>query len=115
MAKCDIKKDNWIKKTLQGRVVSYKFFVKNWYIIAGVLLLLIIFISNKYLCQTQLEQIMALSKELNNAKTDRIRASSEYNSKIRETEMRDLIDTMGINLTMPEKPPYKIEDNEATK
>ena len=110
MAKNDVNKDNWIKRALQGRVVSYKFFLRNWYIIAGVLLLLIIFISNKYLCQTQLEQIMALSKELNNAKTERIKASSEYNSRIRETEMRHLIDTMGIDLTMPEQPPYKIEE-----
>lgn len=106
------KKDNLIKRALQGRMISYEFFIRHWYLVAGILALFIVFIANKYHCQTQLAEIMTLRKELNNAKTERVKYSSEYNSKIRETEMRHLIDTMRINLIMPEQPPFKIIGDE---
>ncbi|MEG2820590.1 MAG: hypothetical protein RR868_07565, partial [Muribaculaceae bacterium] len=63
-------KDNLVKRTLQGRMISYEFFLRHWYIVGGVLVLFIVFIANKYHCQTQLAEIMSLRRELNNAKTD---------------------------------------------
>ncbi len=107
------KKDNIIKKAVQGRLVSLSFFLHYWYLVAGVLIMLIAFIANKYHCQTQLAEIMSLSKDLNNAKTECVKASSEYNSQIRETEMRSLIDTLKMDIRMPLQPPYKISSNEA--
>lgn len=102
------KKDNWIKRILQGRVVSLVFFKKNLPVVVLSLFMIICLIANKYQCQTQIEEIMRLTKDLNNAKTERVKASSDYNSKIRETQMRQLIDTMHLDLSMPERPPYKL-------
>ncbi|MDD2961708.1 MAG: FtsL-like putative cell division protein [Muribaculaceae bacterium] len=98
----------WIKSLFLGRLISFTFFKNNWPIVAGSIALCIVFIASKYNCQMQLEEIMRLSRDLNNAQTERVRESSIYNSRIREPEMRTLIDSMKLGLTMPQEPPYKL-------
>jgi hypothetical protein len=108
MAKSSEHKASILSRTIQGRIVPLRFFVNHWSMICLVLIIAIIYISTKYTCQTRVEKIMYLTKELNNAKTDYVKASSEFKSQIRETKMRNLVDTMRIDLTSPDQPPYKL-------
>ena len=49
---------------------------------------------------------------LNNARTDYVDASSTYNSRILESQMKSYIDSMGIDLNVSKQPPYKITTEE---
>ncbi len=102
------KNDNILKKVVQGRLVSFNFFIKHWVMITLALVIAVVYISTKYTCQMRMQKIISLSNELNNVKTDYVKASSEFKSQTRETRMRDLIDTTKVNLTAPDQPPYKL-------
>ena len=56
-----------------------------------------------------METIQRLQTELEVAKTERIREKSAYMSSIRESVMQHKIDSLGLNLTVQEQPPYKIQ------
>ena len=98
-----------VKRVLQGRLfLSFEFYRRNWiYIVAGTLMMLM-YIAQKYETQSNLEKVMSLTEELDNAKTDCVNASARYNSMIRESQMKNLVDTMHLGLTSPDQPPYKL-------
>ena len=100
-----------VKGVIQGRsFLSWDFFKRNAvYIVAGTIMTLM-YISNKYVCQNYMQQVIDLKVELENAKTDCVNASAKYNSMIRESQMTAFVDTMHIDLTAPEQPPYQLKD-----
>lgn len=97
------------KKVLQGEIVSYKFFVKNWVYCFIFMAIFIVYISSRYKVQTQLQTIESLKKDLANAVTDKVRVSAFYNSNIREPKMRERADSAKLNLIMPDQPPYNLK------
>lgn len=98
-----------VKKTIQGRIfLTFDFFKRNWLYILAITIMMLMYISNKYECQNSMQQMITLTKDLDNAKTDFVNSSAKYNSLIRESQMKALIDTMHINITSPEQPPYKL-------
>src|SRR5574344_949401 len=106
MAKNKENKSSFINDFLHGTIVSYKFFAKHWPHVACLMIFIIVFIASKYTVQTQMEQIIKLNKDLNNAKTEMVRESANFNSRTREPEMRQMLDTLHIGLTSPEQPPF---------
>ena len=99
------------KQWVQGRsFLTLDFFRRNGLYILGVTALIMMKISKKYEYQNCLHQVIELSKDLENAKTDCVMAGANYNSQIRENEMLMRIDTSHIDLTMPDQPPVKIEE-----
>lgn len=100
-----------VRRTLQGRIfITLDFFKHNWVYIVAATLMMLMYISNKYVCQSNLAQLGQLKKDLNNAKTDCVDASSKYNSRILESNMKELVDTMHLDITVPDQPPYKLTD-----
>ncbi len=97
-----------LKGVWQGRILSLELFRRNFLYIIVIVGMLLMYIGNKFECQSKMEQVMALKKELDNAKTDCVNASARYNSKIRESQMKALVDTMHIDLTAPDQPPYHL-------
>lgn len=65
-----------------------------------------VYITNRYQCLTRMEEIRKLEHELEIVQTERIRERSEYMSRIRESSMQELVDTMHLNLRVQDKPPY---------
>ena len=99
------------KQWVQGRsFLTLDFFRRNGLYILGVTALIMMKISKKYEYQNCLQQVISLSKDLENAETDCVMAGAKYNSQIREREMMMRIDASHIDLTMPDQPPYKIKD-----
>ena len=102
-----------VQNTLQGRMfLTLEFFKRNWLYIVAATVMMLMYISNKYVYQSDMAKLQELKVSLNNARTDYVDASSTYNSKILESQMKDYIDSMGIDLNLSERPPYKLSLNE---
>lgn len=93
---------------IQGRWISTGFFTKNAIILLSVMVFTMIYISNKYECQTKMETIQQLEQELEKIKTESIRERSQYMSNIRESAMQQLIDSLNLGLRVHEQPPFVI-------
>ena len=100
-----------IQRALQGRtVLSLGFFKRYWiYVVAGTVMMLM-YISNKYVYQSDKAKLGTMKVMLNNASTDYVDASSRYNSRILESQMKTYIDSMGIDLNISQEPPYKLTE-----
>ena len=55
-----------------------------------------------------MERIRSLERELEVAKTERVRAKSAYMSKIRESSIQEMVDSLGLGITVQEQPPYRL-------
>lgn len=107
---------NMILRMLFGNVVTIEFFKRHWIQIFILIVLVMIYISNKYQCMTSMEEIKRLQQELEIVKTERVRERSTYMSRIRETSMQELVDTLIPGLRVPDQPTYELKrtspDNE---
>ena len=74
--------------------------------------MMLMYISNKYVYQSDMAKLGNLKTVLNNASTDYVDASSKYNSRILESQMKSYIDSMGIDLNISKEPPYKLSSTE---
>ncbi|MBQ9216628.1 MAG: hypothetical protein IJ724_13365 [Muribaculaceae bacterium] len=100
-----------VKEVIQGRsFLSWDFFKRNAVYIVAATVMTLMYISNKFVCQSYMLQVMQLQDELENAKTDCVNASAKYNSQIRESQMVAFVDTAHIDLTAPEQPPYQLTE-----
>lgn len=95
-------------RALHGRVISIDFFRRNWLVVLAAVLMLMVYITNRYKCQTQMESIRTLERELEVAKTERIRAKSAYMSRIRESSMQHMVDSLRLGITVQDQPPFRI-------
>ena len=100
--------DTFLLRTLHGRIISIDFFRRNWWVVLGVVVMLMVYITNRYTCQTQMERIRTLERELEVAKTERVRAKSAYMSKLRESPIQEMVDSLGLGITVQEQPPYRL-------
>ncbi len=100
--------DTFLLRTLHGRIISIDFFRRNWWVVLGVVVMLMVYITNRYTCQTQMERIRTLERELEVARTERVRAKSAYMSKIRESSIQEMVDSLGLGITVQEQPPYRL-------
>lgn len=107
----DKKVSGMLTDVVQGRMfLTFDFFKRNWIYVVAVTLMMLMYISNKFVCLRSRAQIESLKEDLNNAKTFCVDMSARYNSRIRETQMQALIDTMHIDLEAPDKPPLKLNE-----
>ena len=95
---------SWLSRLLYGQVISVDFFARHWLVIFTALAIIMMYITNKYNTQTKMEEIRTLTRELEIVKTERIRVKSAYMSRIRESEMQILVDSMGLGLSVSEQP-----------
>lgn len=97
-----------MRRALHGRMLSLDFFSRHWLWVLTIVVMLMIYITSRYTCQTQMEDIQRLTRELEVAKTERVREKSVYMSRIRESQMQHMVDSLRLGLTVQEQPPYKI-------
>lgn len=103
-----LSRNSLMLRALHGRVLSTDFFRRHWLPVLGVVAMLMIYITNRYTCQTQMETIQRLERDLEVAKTERIREKSTYMSRIRESKMQQKVDSLRLGLTVQERPPYRL-------
>lgn len=95
-------------RLIYGQVISSDFFARHWLKVFAIFTVIMVFITNKYHCQTKMEEIRRLNTELEIVKTERLRVRSVYMSRTRESEMQQLVDSLGLNLHVQQRPPYKL-------
>ncbi|MBR5102391.1 MAG: hypothetical protein IK092_04645 [Muribaculaceae bacterium] len=108
------KKNNNIKttigETIQGRTfLSFDFFKRHWVYVMALTVMLLMYISNKYVYQDSQRQVIKLTTDLNNAKTDQVKSSATYNSMIRESQMEIFLSKQNLDLKAPEQPAYVLK------
>ena len=100
--------DSLLLRALHGRLISTDFFAKHWLKVIIAIVMILIYITNKYQCLTKMETIRALEQELEIVETERVRVRGEYMSLIRESSMQNLVDSLHLGLQVQERPPFKI-------
>ena len=100
------------KSILQGRIFSLEFFKRNWIYVVFVVAMALAYIGNKFACQSSIQELMSLKTDLANAQTDLVKASADYNSMIRESEMVKLMRNRNLGLTAPEDPPHVLNSKQ---
>lgn len=102
------KRDSFLFAALRGKLLSSDFLMRNAGNILLVVIMILVYITNRYECLTSMEEIRRLNRELEIVDTERVRVRSMYMSRIRESSMQQLVDTMHLNLKVQDRPPYKI-------
>lgn len=102
------KKKNILKAVLYGEIIPITVVRRYSGVLLLVLLFLLGYIANKFMCQLDMQTIKQLKVELARVKTDYVNASASYYSRIRETEMKELVDSLNLGLKSPDCPPYKV-------
>lgn len=91
---------------LTGGIISSDFFYRHKLKIFIIVLLLMFYISTKYQCQTGMETIRRLEEQLDVTKAESIRERSRYMSRIRESSMTALADSLRPGLAVQQQPPF---------
>lgn len=95
-----------------GDIISSKFFIRYKYLMVFAAACLIFYISFQYECKTRLETIDDLRSELARVRSECIRQQSTYHSRIRESVMQQMVDSMGLGLCVQNQPPFSIKYDE---
>ena len=101
-----------LERVWKGQLLPFHFFKRHLIPTLAVTGMLIMSIANKYSCQVKITEIKQLERKLQVEQANRIGASATYNSITRESSMKQLIDTMKIDLMSPERPPYNLNEYE---
>lgn len=94
------------RKMFKGKFLSVDFFKKNMVYIIFIMGMIVMSIANKYKCMTYKDEVMSLERQRASIETDWVNSKAKYNSMTRESQMTELMDSMRLDLTSPEQPPY---------
>lgn len=103
------KKRNLLWRIIHGQWLSVRNYKRNLTSVVIVVALFLIYISFKFDAQMKIAEIIHLGDELANAKTNMVSASSDYSSRIRESELTQKLDTLHLYLKVAEQPPYYLD------
>ena len=104
-----------ITSVLTGGVIHSDFFYRHKIKIFVMMILIMFYISTKYECQTGMENIRKLEKELDVVRTEAIREKATYMSRIRESSMTALADSLRPGLVVQQHPPFVLDKYKLTK
>ncbi len=97
-----------LREVMYGRIVSGDFFARNWMAMLLLVLLALVYIAGKYTCQTKMETVQRLTRDIEIVSTDAVRAKARYEGRVRESEMQRMADENGLGLSVREEPSYII-------
>lgn len=91
-----------------GRSLSLEFFRQNAWLLMLFVVAIIALMGLRYKTKTKMEEIKALTVELQRAQSSKLQEKAAYMSLIREAEMKKLVDQKGLGLQFQEYPPYEL-------
>lgn len=100
--------DSLLSRIVQGRLISGAFFARYWLQIFVIISMVLVYITNRYSCQRSMEQIRTLNNRLDIVQTESYRVRGMYMGRIRESSMREMLDTLGFDLDVQNQPPYHV-------
>ena len=90
---------------LGGGILKEDFIVRHTKMIVLVVVLIFIFIGNRYVCMQRLREIDRLQQQLRDV---RLSISSELTGNSRQSQIELLIEEQGIELEAAKNPPYEL-------
>ncbi len=103
---------NKVMYILSGSVLTEDFFVKNTFFIGVVLILMVLYISNRYNYIEQMSKIESLQKELKDAKYEYQTVSSQLTAISRQSQVIKQVEQDQLGLEISSKPSYEINSRE---
>ena len=100
-----------LKNILGVDRLTNDFFKRQIKLLVLIMILTIIYISNRYSCQQELIEIDKLKKELMDIKYDALTRSSELTEKSRQSRIEEYISQSQSDLGTSTNPPYLIENS----
>ncbi len=97
-----------ITRLFRGQVLSSDFFARHWLPVLICIVVIMVYITTKYTCQTNMEKIASLERTLEIVNNEKARERSAFMGRIRETAMQEMVDSLHLNLKVQSQPPYKI-------
>lgn len=107
----NIKVPDIINRSLNAQIINIDFILRHWLIVLTVLIMFLTYIASKYMVLTHMEQSDRLNASLEIVSAERAHVREGYMSRIRESALAGMVDTMGLGLSVSERPPYKIADD----
>lgn len=103
----------WVSDIRYGRSLSVEFFKRNAWLLMIFVVATISLMGLRYKTKTKMEEIKALTNELQLVQSSKLQEKATYMSLIREIEMKRLVEEHGLDLQFQEQPPYelKVEKN----
>lgn len=102
-----------IKKSIMyvvgGTILTEDFFLKNTRFMLVIFVIIVLYISNRYSCISEMAEIESLRKELKDAKFESLTISSSLTAMSRQVQVESLLKKNGIDLIIPTDPVYKIK------
>lgn len=105
-------RDSIWKVIVNGRLLSGTMFTRYWVQLLITLSMLLIYITNVYSCRKKMENISRLQDRLAVVQTESMRVRGHYMSRIRESEMKERMDSMQLHLSVQQQPPFRIKLHE---
>ena len=102
------KKKNWFWRMIHGQLLTIDFFTRHWLKILVCVIMILVYISNKYQCQTSMVLIKKYERELEIVKNQCVTERGRYMGRTRESSMQELVDSLHLDLRKQEQPPFKI-------
>jgi hypothetical protein len=104
------KKKHFSWRSLIGGDILVTDFLRRQFKLLGLIMLLILFyIHNRYICQQQIIEIDRLQQELVDIKYDALTRSSELMERSRQSHIEEYIKKNKSDLQIPTEPPYLIK------
>lgn len=104
----DVKKK--VMHVMGGTVLTGNFFTKNLRFIAIFILLVVLYISNRYTVSERMSRIERLQHELKDAKYESVAISAKLIGVSREIKIKELVEKNGLDIDFTKEPVYKLED-----
>ena len=94
------KKSPYIFKVFRGQVISSDFFARHWLPILIFIIVIMVYITTKFTYRTNIEKIV---------QNESSRERSLFMSRIRETSMQHMVDSLHLNLRVQPQPPFTVK------
>lgn len=98
------------KRVAFGQVISSDFFARHWLPVVIFILVMMIYITTKFTYRTNIEKISALEKKLELVENERDRELSRFRSRIRESSMQHMVDSLHLGLKVQPQPAFRVKN-----
>ena len=103
------KKGTSLKEIIGGDILAGAFFRRQLKLLGLLMVLAILYINNRYVCQQKMIEIDRLKKELTDIRYDALTRSSEWMERSRQSRVEEYISVGESELQTATKPPYVIK------
>jgi hypothetical protein len=102
------KQRSWFFRIIDGEILTEDFVVKQSKLIVLIVVMILIFTTNRYICMNKLTEIENLTTQLKDVKYENLVISTELTTHSRQSQIEELLNSRGINLASSKSSVYEI-------